>query len=185
MKRRRQIPFATLLVIAGLIVLAGAVQESHAQVTQVNGTVKLKQADGTEVPVTKGLRIGSEVTINAAKGSSAVVSLGKLGRVEVLPDTSMKLSYSDSSYTVAMLSQGRVRLSTSSGVNATVTTEDGSIVSQQKTTFFVDTTCGNTVVGVKKGAVELRAGSSVKQIAAGSQDTAGQAARPGCKPLAN
>jgi hypothetical protein len=34
---------------------------------------------------------------------------------------------------------------------------------------------------VKKGTVELRAGSTVKQIAAGNQDTAGTAT-PGCTP---
>jgi hypothetical protein len=45
----------------------------------------------------------------------------------------------------------------------------------------VDTSCGNTLVSVKKGSVELRAGGTVKQIAAGSQDSAGTA-RPGCTP---
>jgi len=33
--------------------------------------------------------------------------------------------------------------------------------------FTLDTGCGNTLVAVKKGSVELRAGSTVKQIAAG------------------
>jgi len=47
--------------------------------------------------------------------------------------------------------------------------------------FTLDTGCGNTLVAVKKGSVELRAGSTVKQIAAGGQDTAGTA-RPGCTP---
>jgi len=94
------------------------------------------------------------------------------------------LSFDDSGYT-AMLSQGRVRLSTSSGVNATATTADGSIVADahKRTEFLVDITCGNTFVAVKKGSVELRAGNTVKQIAAGGQDTAGTA-RPGCAPSA-
>lgn len=84
-----------------------------------------------------------------------------------------------------MLSQGRVRLSTPSGsatpTTATATTNDGSVVSigRQAAEFLVDVTCGNTFVAVKKGRVELRAGSTVKQIAAGGQDTAGTAT-PGC-----
>ena len=95
----------------------------------------------------------------------------------------MKLSFGDANVSVAMLDAGRVRVSSSSGVNAAVTTRDGQISStgNQRNEFIVDTSCGNTFVSVKKGTVELRAGDSVKQIAAGNQDTARQA-RPGCTP---
>jgi ferric-dicitrate binding protein FerR (iron transport regulator) len=114
------------------------------------------------------------------------VSLGKLGRVEVLPQTTMKLSFTDDSVSVSMLDAGRVRVSSSSNVNASTTTNDGHIIAtaRQRNEFIVDTSCGNTFVAVKKGNVELRAGTdanTVKQIAAGNQDTAGTA-RPGCTP---
>jgi ferric-dicitrate binding protein FerR (iron transport regulator) len=177
MKRGKQGWMWVFVVV--LLGVAGTFQQTSAQVTTVNGTVKLKQADGTEVPLTNGLKIASESTVTTGARSSAVVSLGKLGRVEVLPDTTMKLSYDDAGYTVAMLSQGSVRLSSSS--NATVNTNDGSITtnSRKRTEFLVDTTCGDTLVSVSKGAVQLRAGETVKQIAAGNQDTAGTAT-PGC-----
>jgi ferric-dicitrate binding protein FerR (iron transport regulator) len=128
-----------------------------------------------------GATVFSDSTVTTAKGSSAVVSLGKLGRVEVMPESTIKLSFTDSSISVAMLEAGRVRVSSSSGVNATATTSDGTITASgvRKNEFTVDTKCGNTFVAVKKGTVELRAGNSVKQIAAGGQDTAGTA-RPGC-----
>ena len=130
-----------------------------------------------------GATVFSDSTVTTAKGSSAVVSLGKLGRVEVLPESTMKLSFTDTSITVSMLSAGRVRVSSSSGVASTATTNDGQIVSKgpKMNEYTVDTSCGNTVVSVKKGSVELRAGDTVKQIAAGSQDTAGTAT-PGCTP---
>src|SRR5215210_5135224 len=123
-----------------------------------------------------GATIFSDSTVTTAKGSSAVVSLGKLGRVEVLPESSMKLSFSDTGVSV-MLDAGRVRLSTSSGTNATVATKDGTAVADntQPNLFMVDVECGNTLVSTQNGRVELRAGNSVKQIAAGGQDTAGQA----------
>jgi hypothetical protein len=56
----------------------------------------------------------------------------------------------------------------------------------KKNEITIDTSCGDTVVSVKKGHVELRAGTIFKQIATGKQDTAGQA-RPGCThpPLKN
>ena len=170
------------------------------QTMLITGKAMLRRADGTEVPAGQQLSSGAQVTINGtnaisgatvfsdstvttAKGSSAVVSLGKLGRVEVFPGSTMKLSFTDSTIEVGMLDAGRVRVSSSSGVNATATTNDGAVVAngRAKNEFTVDTTCGNTWVGVKKGSVELRAGNAVKQIAAGSQDSAGQA-RPGCTP---
>jgi len=123
-----------------------------------------------------GATVFSDSTITTGQNSSAVVSLGKLGRVEVLPNSSLKLSFNDMGVT-GMLDQGRVRVSSSSGVSATVTTKDGAAVvdNSQPNVFMVDVECGNTVVSTQSGKVELRAGSTVKQIAAGGQDTAGTA----------
>jgi len=123
-----------------------------------------------------GATVFSDSTVTTAKGSSAVVSLGKLGRVEVLPESSVKLSFNETGVT-GMLDQGRVRVSSSSGMSAVVTTKDGSAVadSAQPNVFTVDVECGNTLVATQSGRVELRAGNAVKQIAAGNQDMAGQA----------
>jgi ferric-dicitrate binding protein FerR (iron transport regulator) len=163
-----------------LILLALVLQASGptGKLIHLTGSVSI---NGTAA--VSGATVFSDSTITTGQNSSAVVSLAKLGRVEVLPDSTMKLSLTNSSVTVVMLDQGRVRLSTSSGVNPTVATRDGEIkaTARQRTEFIVDTSCGNTFVSVKKGRVELRAGDSVKQIAAGSQDTAGQA-KPGCTP---
>ena len=62
-----------------------------------------------------GATVFSDSTVTTAGGSSAVVSLGKLGRVELMENSKMNLKF-DSTGTTAMLSQGRVRLSTSSGI---------------------------------------------------------------------
>lgn len=129
-----------------------------------------------------GTTIFSDSTVTTEKNSSAVVSLGKLGRVEMLPQSTVKLTFDDSGVT-CMLEAGRVRVSTSSGFNASVNTKDGvaSADNTQGNIFTVDVQCGNTIVSTQSGRVELRAGSTVKQIAAGSQDTAGQAtAGPRC-----
>jgi hypothetical protein len=128
-----------------------------------------------------GATVFTDSTIVTGERSSAVVSLGKLGRVELLPQTTLRLSFTDGSVTGG-LDAGRVRMSTSTGVTASVTTKDGVAVadSTQPTVFLVDVECGNTIVNTQTGRVELRAGNAVKQIAAGSQDTAGQAA-PGTR----
>jgi hypothetical protein len=128
-----------------------------------------------------GATVFSDSTITTGQNSSAVVSLGKLGRVELLPNSSLKLSFNDTGIS-GVLESGKVRVSSSSGVAATITTKDGAAVADnnQADVFLVDVECGNTVVSTQSGRVELRAGSAVKQIAAGNQDTAGQAA-PGTR----
>ena len=176
----------TIVVLFVLAVSAMVVVGNNSQVTK-GGAGKLLQIEG-QVTVNgaaaiSGATVFSDSTVTTAARSSAVVSLGKLGRVEVLPQSTMKLNFSDATVSVSMLEQGRVRLSSSSNVTASASTRDGEVVStgNQRNEFIVDTSCGNTFVSVKKGTVELRAGNSVKQIAAGNQDTAGTA-RPGCTP---
>src|ERR1044072_5026282 len=155
-----------------------ASQKNQGKVLQIEGQVTV---NGTSA--ISGATVFSDSTITTAARSSAVVSLGKLGRVEVLPQTTMKLNFGDANVSLGMLEAGRVRISSSSNVTAKATTRDGEVIStgNQRNEFVVDTSCGNTFVSVKKGTVELRAGSTVKQIAAGNQDTAGTAT-PGCTP---
>jgi len=128
-----------------------------------------------------GATVFTDSTITTAKNSSAVVSLGKLGRVELLPNSSVKVSFSEKSV-VGNLSAGRVRLSTSSGIAASVMTKDGEAVAdvEQPNVFTVDVECGNTVVATQTGRVELRAGTENKQVAAGSDASAG-VAQPGSR----
>ena len=180
--RLRLIATALVLLVAGAVVVAGSQQNPRsgvAKLLQVQGDVAVNGA-----PASSGATIASDSSISTTTArSSAVVSLGKLGRVEVLPNSTMKLSFGDPNVSVAMLDQGRVRVSSSSGVNASVNTRDGNIrtTGNQRNEFIVDTSCGNTFVSVKKGTVDLRTGDDVKQVPAGGQDTAGTPT-PGCTP---
>jgi hypothetical protein len=81
-------------------------QGPSGKLLQVKGTV---QVNGTNA--ISGATVFSDSTITTGQKSSAIVSLGKLGRVEVVPDTTMKLQFADASVTVEMLEAGRVRLS--------------------------------------------------------------------------
>jgi hypothetical protein len=177
-KRINALTVVCLLILSSIA--AGVFGAGPFQTTTVTGKVTLKQADGSVTvdgqPATMNMEIASGSTVNTAKRSSAVVSLGKLGRVEMTENTTMKLSFADTGLT-AMLEAGRVRVSSSSATVPTVKTDDAEIIGSQKraNAFTVDVTCGDTLVAVQKGTVELRAGSTVKQIAAGNQDTAGTA----------
>lgn len=176
-----------LVLLAALLMASAAMGLPYAGPQAAGGpTGKLAVVGQVTVNGTSaisGATVFSDSTVTTAQNSSAVVSLGKLGRVEVHEESTMKLIFTDSGIMVGMLEAGRVRVSSSSGTRATATTNDGEVVATgaKANEFAVDTSCGNTFVAVKKGRVELRAGNSVKQIAAGGQDTAGQA-KPGCTP---
>lgn len=164
-----------ILCVYSMVALAAGQQAPSGQLS-VNGEVSVNGQNAIS-----GATVFTDSTITTAQNSSAVVSLGKLGRVELLPNSSIKLSFSDNSVS-AMLDSGRVRLATSTGVAATVTTKDGTVVADnaQPNVFTVDVECGNTQVATQTGKVELRGGDKVQQIAAGGQGTAGTAA-PGSR----
>lgn len=177
----------TLALLAGMshlpLPVAGA-QEQIGQLT-VTGTVRVNGK-----PAATGAIVASGSEIQTAQGSSAVVSLSKLGRVEVLPSTTMKLRYddTDTTHTTASISiligDGSVKVSTHKGIKSNVESGGTSIRPSwrtQQNVFTVDATCGKTLVSVAEGNVELRDGKTLKKVDAGGRDTSGQAKR-GCTP---
>jgi hypothetical protein len=121
-----------------------------------------------------GATVFSDSTITTAAGSSAVVSLGKLGRVELFPNTTFKISFTDNGIS-GQLEAGRVQVATLAGTSAIVTAKDGSAIADpnQAATFMVDVECGNMIVASQGGLVELRANGKSKAVAAGTSESAG------------
>ena len=176
---RKSIAFClaiAILSVYSMVVLATPGQKGPSGELSVSGQVTVNGQTAIS-----GATVFSDSTIATAANSGATVSLGKLGRIELLPSSSLKLSFTDSGI-AALLDAGRVRVSTPAGVAATVTTKDGSAVADmaQAAAFTVDVECGNTIVATQAGSVELRAGGSTHQVAAGTQDTAGTA-QPGTR----
>lgn len=161
-----------VLSVYSMVVLASPGQTGPSGELSVSGQVSINGQSAIS-----GATIFSDSTINTAAGSSAVVSLGKLGRVEVLPESSLKISFNESGV-MATLEAGRVRVSNS--MMASVMTKDGSAVAGNAAVFTVDVECGNTVVATQSGNVVLRAGGTETQIAAGQDGQAGMAA-PGTR----
>ena len=181
-KNWSHMPIALCLAIAILSVSSMVALAAPQQGQAVSGDLSVVgQVSVNGASAISGATVFSDSTITTAQGSSAVVSLGKLGRVELLPNSSVKLSFSETGVT-GTLDSGRVRFSTPSGIVSSVATKDGSAVADanQPNVFLVDVECGDTRVSTQSGRVELRSGKGVKQIAAGSQDTAGQPA-PGTR----
>ena len=107
----------TLAFLAGsaqLVLRSAQAQDLPVGHLTVTGQVRVNGQ-----PAATGDIVASGSTVETAKGSSAVVSLGKLGRVEALPETRMKLRYDDSKIAIK-LEMGSVRVSTGPDVAATV-----------------------------------------------------------------
>jgi hypothetical protein len=128
-----------------------------------------------------GATVFSDSTIATGQNSSATVGLGKMGRVELLPNSSLKLTFSGNSIS-GNLDAGRARVSTPQGVTANLMTKDGAVVADgsQASVFSVDVECGNTILATQAGQVTLRAGEKTQQVAAGQDATAGTA-QPGTR----
>jgi len=179
---RKSIAFClaiTILSVYSMVVLATPGQTGQTGPSgelSVSGQVTVNGQNAIS-----GATVLSDSTVTTAKGSSAVVSLGKLGRVELMPESSLKLNFTETGLT-GTLSAGRVRVSSSASTSAVISTTDGSAIADnsQANVFTVDVECGNTVVATQTGKVELRAGSTTKQVAAGQDATAGTA-QPGTR----
>jgi hypothetical protein len=134
-------------------------------------------------PAVSNSTLLSGAVIVTAAGSSAVVSLGKLGRVEILADSNLTLRFTDNSI-VGVLSSGKARVSNSAGTAATVTTKDTTVIadSGQADNFLVEVECSHTHVDTTSGVVTMRIGSTDKQVVAGTTAVAGNLVQQGCAP---
>jgi hypothetical protein len=169
---RKSIAFAVaiaVLSVYSMVALAKPGQQKNSGELSVSGQVTINGQSAIS-----GATVFSDSTVATAANSSAVVSLGKLGRVELLPNTSVKLSFNDGNVS-ASLDAGRIQVTTLTGVSAIVTTKDGAAVSDasQAASFMVDVECGDMRVNSQGGLVELRAAGKTVPVAAGTTETAG------------
>jgi hypothetical protein len=124
---------------------------------------------------------GSE--ISTAAGSSATISLGKTGRIEILEGSSLSLRFSDNSI-VGVVSSGKVRVANAAGVATTITTKDTTVLADagQADSFLVEVECSHTHVDTTAGVVTMREGTNDKQVVAGTTAVAGNLNQTGCAP---
>ena len=133
--------------------------------------------------------ITSGSTIVTGTNSSAVVNLGKSGRVELLSDTTLTLRFSENSI-VGSLTAGKVRVSNAPGIATSINTRNATVIADagQSNIFGVDVGCADearctqTYVETSTGLVTLRSGTTDKQVVAGTDATFGNPSQTGCKP---
>jgi len=118
-------------------------------------------------------------TVTTAKGSSAVVSIGKLGRIEVQEESTLSLRFTDAGLN-ASLEAGSVRVS---GTGATVSTPNATFVGDttEAGNFSVSVECAQSSVDTTSGTVTMNESGKTQQIVAGNSAVAG-VAKAGCAP---
>lgn len=133
--------------------------------------------------VTSGSTVVSGSVIATSAGSTAIVSLGSAGRVEVAESSELNLKFTDNSIT-GILNSGKAKVSENAGIATTITTKDGVALADagQANTFAVEVECSHTHVDTVSGMVTMRTGNSDKQVAAGTDAVAGNLTQTGCKP---
>ncbi len=161
------VAFAVLSVYS-MVVLAAPGAKASGELS-VSGQVTV---NGQKV--ISGGTVFSDSTISTAAQSSASVSISKVGRVELAPNSNLRLNFAENSIT-AMLETGSAQVSTLTGTTVNLTTKDGTVVvdGTQPTTFTVSALRGRTSVSTLAGVAQFKAGGAVKQVAAGESATAG------------
>ena len=157
-----------VLSVYSMVVLAAPGAKASGELS-VSGQVTV---NGQKV--ISGGTVFTDSTISTAAQSSASVSISKVGRVELAPNSNLRLSFAENSIT-AMLETGSAQVSTLTGTTVNLTTKDGTVVvdGSQATTFTVSASRGRTSLATISGVAQFKAGGSVKQVAAGESATAG------------
>jgi ferric-dicitrate binding protein FerR (iron transport regulator) len=129
--------------------------------------------DGTDAVGGTSFFSGSEVSTE--EGSRAVLGLGRSGRAELLPRSSLVLDFGDDGVS-GSLGAGGVRISKPDGVSATVATGDGSVAAGPAgpAVFTVRYDEGRTSLETQAGEVRLRLKGREMTVAAGERYAEGQ-----------
>ena len=167
-------PIAALVAVAilsvySMVVLASPAAKAPSGELSIAGQVTVNGET-----VVSGGTVFSESIITTAEKSNATVNLSKLGRVELLPTSNLKLSFTDKSI-MGLLDNGTARISTLAGTSVNFTTRDGVVVvdGSQATSFTVNVVKGITSLTTNSGVAQFHVGGAVKQVAAGESITAG------------
>lgn len=167
---------SAMLTSFSMVALAGSGYAS-AEIT-TSGQVSVNGAQAAS-----GSTIVSGSTVTTGSNSSATISLGKAGRVELGANSGLTINFSASDMAV-VLSTGKARFMNAAGVATTVAAKSATVLadSSQSNSFAVEVECAHTHVDTVAGLVTMRSGDSDKPVVAGTNAIAGNPTQAGCQP---
>ncbi|MDQ4120225.1 MAG: hypothetical protein M3209_02005 [Acidobacteriota bacterium] len=122
-----------------------------------------------------GRTIQSATTITTPATSSATVNLGKLGRVEIAPNSNFVLNFNEKGITGNLIT-GNVRVVGGENSENSIQTKDSVVVADQAgdKAFTVDAVDNATRVSSESGTVALNSNGKSTTVNAGQTQTTGQ-----------
>lgn len=181
---RKALTVAVMMTVSSFysLVTTSALAQTAAKAAgelSVTGNVTI---NGTSA--ISGATVFSESKVKTARNGAATINLGKLGRVQLGPESEMTLSFTDGKIG-GNLSSGRAVVTAPTGVAVAVATAEGVATADGKnaSTLTIDVTCGNTRVAASRSDAKVTAGSKVEYVAAGSEVSVGSQGAPKCARL--
>jgi hypothetical protein len=180
---RKALTVLSMLAVSSFYTLVGgsalAQNAKAAGELSVTGSVSI---NGTTA--ISGATVFSDSKIKTSRSSSATINLGKLGRVQLGPESEMTLQFVTGNIG-GNLTSGRAVVNAPAGVTINVVTADGVAAAdgKQAVTLMIDVTCGNTRVAANRSGAKVTSGNKVEVVAAGAEVAVGQAAAPRCARL--
>lgn len=180
---RKALTVAAMMAVSSFYTLVGPSMLAQSPQTagelSVTGSVMI---NGTAA--ISGATVFSDSKIKTSRNSAATVNLGKLGRVQLGPESEMTLQFVAGNIG-GNLTSGRAVVNAPVGITVNVVTADGVATAdgKQAVTLMIDVTCGNTRVAATRSAAKVTSGSKVEVVAAGAEVAMGQATAPRCARL--
>lgn len=176
-----------LMLSVGSFYTLGATTVLAQTATKTGGELSVVGAatiNGT--PAISGATVFNDSKVKTSGTGAAAINLGKLGRIELGPDTELTLRYTDGTIGGNLLS-GRAVVSAPAGIAVSLATADGIATSdgKQASMLTVDVSCGNTRVASSRSDAKMTAGNKVESVAAGQEVAVGTQASqaPRCTRL--
>lgn len=149
----------------------------------VRGTVTLNGLN-----TASGATVFDGGNIKTGNNGSAIISLGRLGQIEMGADSELVLKL-ENNLIGGNLRTGHATVSAPLGTGVNIVTADGVATTEgrEAAVLTVDVVCGNTRVTSAKSDARLLAGNRVEIVAAGQEVAVGtpqSAQAPNCKRMA-
>lgn len=182
---RKALTLALMVSVGGFYTMSAT--SALAQASKASGELSVVgSATINGTAAITGATVFSDSKIKTSPNGAATINLGKLGRIELGPDTEMTLRFTDNSIG-GNLTAGRAVVNAPAGVAVSVATADGVATSdgQAASMLTVDVSCGNTRVASSRSAAKVTAGNKTEHVAAGQEVAVGTQASqaPRCTRL--
>jgi hypothetical protein len=181
---RKLVAFAMISAMMGFYPLMSV--STLAQTAQIGaGDMSIKGSVTVNgIAAISGATVFNESKIRTSRNSHASISLGKLGRILLGPESEMTLRISNNQIGGNLIA-GRTVIKANAGVAISVETTEGLATSdgKQASALTVDVACGNTRVAATRNSAKVASGTKVEHVAAGKEVAVGQAQAPRCARL--